>query len=118
MKELTTRLETNNSGATTERQSLRNAERKLREVQQRVQDQDEQLLSSKLEIKRLEERVQDEKSKSAQLSLGKVDLDAKVRCLEKELRRATQIPNKTPTPPANLQTVPTRDELSEEPSDE
>jgi len=118
MKELTTRLETNNSGATTERQSLRNAERKLREVQQRVQDQDEQLLSSKLEIKRLEERVQDEKSKSAQLSLGKVDLDAKVRFLEKELRRATQIPNKTPTPRTNLQTVPTRDEQSEEPSDE
>jgi len=76
-----------------------------------------EILSVKGEIKRLEDKIQEEKSKNAQLSLAKVDLEAKVHCLEKELRKATQTAPKTPTPPPTIQTANRSEDQSEDPSD-
>jgi len=117
IKELTAQLQNNNVNNTTDRKTLRNVERKLRETHKKEEEQREEILSAKGEIKRLEDKIQEEKSKNAQLSLAKVDLEAKVKYLEKELRRATQTVPKSPTPPT-IQTAVRSEEQSEDPSDE
>jgi len=117
IKERAEQLQNVNVNNTSDRQTLRTIERKLRDSQKKVDELSSDILSSKGENKKLEDKIQEEKSKNAQLSLAKVDLESKIRHLEKELKRATTPTPKSPTLPT-VQPSTRSEEQSEDPSDE
>jgi len=91
---------------------LRNIDRKLREAQNKIDDLNKELLNALLEIKRVEDKAHIEKSKFDRTSFEKIDLESKVRHLEKELWRLSH-PKNSPS----VQTTPLNDQHSEVNSD-
>jgi len=111
-KEFLKRLEKNDTGSNSDRHMLRNIDRKLREAQNKIDDLNKELLNALLEIKRVEDKAHIEKSKFDRTSFEKIDLESKVRHLEKELWRLSH-PKNSPS----VQTTPLNDQHSEVNSD-